>query len=967
MRLNYEILPPELTTSVGHSFDDFLTAAESQSIELPANSPHWDELPFVWMASDFVARLCVRRPEMMMDLFRSGDLAQDYPENAYFMRLQNVLCSAKNEQEFCLLIRRFRQREMCRIAWRDLSNSTDLATTLSELSALADACVQLASAYAQQELEKIHGFPRSSDGVKLDLVVLGMGKLGANELNFSSDIDLIYAFVEEGTTAEGSRPLAHSQFFSRVAQQLGKILGDITEEGFVFRVDTRLRPFGGSGQLCLSFAATEAYYEKHGREWERYALIKARVISGTQQAGEMLQSMLHPFIYRRYLDFSAFDSLRDMKRMIVSEVKRKNLRDNVKLGFGGIREIEFIGQAFQLIRGGREKRLQARSILSILESLGALAYLPKYIVDELIEAYIFLRKTENRIQAFDDQQNHTLPNSKLAQLRLAYSMGFVSWNLFESELAKRRATVHSHFNQVFAAPQTEEHDVQNTEVEDAAALLWGGSLEPVEAMNLLTDLGYQDAQETYRRLSVFAASKSVRDTAQSGRFRLDKLMPMILNAVSKVENPEQCFFRVLDLLENITRRTAYLALLMEYPVALSQLIRLFAISPWISSLLIRTPILLDELLDPRRLYEPMLKVELKQELMNRLAIVEIEDTEMQMTVFQQFKQANMLRVAASQITAAMPVAKVSDHLTYIAETAVENVLTVAYKHLLKRHGKPRYVDADGKTREAKFGIVAYGKMGGIELGFGSDLDLVFLHDSQGSSAETDGDKVIPNTLFFARLAQRIIHYLNTPASGGALYEVDTRLRPNGSSGLLVSSLDSFRDYQQNNAWTWEHQAIIRARMVAGDAYLSTRFSTIRTAVIGKKRDVEALRNDVSEMRARIRSEKLSVKPGLFDLKQDLGGITDIEFIIQFLVLRWADKHPELAEFSDNLRLLETLAKANVLARDDAKILANAYLAYRQEVHELTLRQMPVPVVEETLFVDFRSAVTRIWNVFLKDN
>ncbi len=965
MELNYEILPAELATLVEQHFADFKQAAALQNISLQA-SPHWAELPVVWMASEFVARYCVLHPAVLMDLFHSGDLARDYSMDEYLTCLQNRVAGVKTEQMFCSYIRQYRQREMCRIAWRDLSNTAGLPTILHELSALADACVTVSSAFAQHALEKVHGFPRASDGTQLDLIVLGMGKLGGNELNFSSDIDLIYTFVEEGTTVEGSRPVAHSQFFNRVAQKLGQILSDITDEGFVFRVDARLRPFGSSGQLSLSFSAIGAYYENHGREWERYALIKARVISGSRQAGEVLQAMLQPFIYRRYLDFSAFDSLRDMKRMMVREVQRKKLHDNVKLGFGGIREIEFIGQAFQLIRGGREKRLQARSILSILQSLGDLAYLPAYIVQELLEAYLFLRKTENRIQEFADQQSHSLPSDELARLRLAYAMGFVSWQQFSSALAKVRKTVHSHFNQVFAAPQAEDHDVQSEDMEDAASLLWDGLLEQDEAIGLLTSLGFQDAQESYRRLRVFASSRAVHASSKSGRSRLDKLMPMLLNAVSQVENPDPCFFRVLDLLENITRRTAYLALLMEYPVALSQLVKLFAMSPWIANLLIRSPILLDELLDPRRLYEPMLKAELEQELENRLAIVEVDDTEMQMAVFQQFKQANSLRVAAAQMTHAAPVEKVSDYLTFIAETTVENVLQVARKHLRNRHGKPIFVDPDGARCEAQFVIIAYGKMGGNELGFESDLDLVFLHDTPGSSAQTEGEKSIPNTVFFARLAQRIIHLLNTPSIGGALYEVDTRLRPNGISGLLVSSVNSFADYQQNKAWTWEHQAIIRARVVAGDSSLAEKFADIRQRIICQSRDPEALRADVSAMRARIRDEKSSRRPGLFDLKQDPGGITDIEFIIQFLVLRWAAKHPQLSNFTDNLRLLEIFAKVNVLTVDDAKMLADAYLALRQAVHELALRQQPAPFVEEALFTDFRSAVTRVWDLFLTD-
>ncbi len=922
------------------------------------------ELQRLWAASDFLWRICQRWPHWPEELLGAELVRRDDTLEACQRRLRMALEGVVDVQDLARRLRLFRQREMLRIGWRELMGYGDFHQMLRELSWLAESCVAQATVRLQAWLEQRHGVPRDSQGRRLDLVVLGMGKLGAHELNFSSDIDLIFCYAEEGETRGGERPLEHAEFFQRLARQLVKTLGETTAEGFVFRVDTRLRPFGASGQLVLSFEAMEQYYETHGREWERYALIKARPIAGARRAAVDLMARLQPFVYRRYLDFGVFESLREMKRMIAIEVTRKGLSDNIKLGRGGIREIEFIGQAFQLIRGGREPALRQREILAVLDVLRELRLLPAHLVEPLVQAYVFLRRLENRLQLFDDRQTHELPKEEAARLRLAYAMGCAGWDELRVCLDAHREQVHAAFQQVFAAPQFEQGGDDDRRTATLLAL-WQGRLSEEQALNCLRELGFADAAEALRRLELTRRSAALRAMGPRGTERLERLMPLLLAAMGQLEAPDVCLPRVLNLLEAIARRSAYLALLAEHPLALSQLVRLFAQSPWIAEQVSRYPVLLDELLDSRRLYEPMSKAELARELNQRLQTLPAGDEEAEMDLLRQFKQAHALRVAAAELVGAMPVEKVSDHLTFLAEVVLEQVLESACQRLRQRHGWPHY-ELDGQLRPAGFLVVGYGKLGGFELGFGSDLDLVFLHDSQGSRQQTRGERVLDNSVFFARLAQRIIHGLTMLTASGKLYEVDTRLRPSGASGLLVSSLNSFTAYQHEQAWTWEHQALVRARPVAGSPALGDAFRAVRRKVLSRRRDPDVLRREVQQMRRRMRASLDKSRPGRFDIKQGRGGVVDIEFLIQYLVLRWAAEYPELVEYTDNLRLLDSLAKAKLLSGDDAKMLARAYLAYRHQLHELSLQQAP-GVIDAEGFRACREAVSALWEAHFPDD
>jgi glutamate-ammonia-ligase adenylyltransferase len=952
-------LTPRQREVVARYWGQFTAAAQAQGAEPVNDAALLASLPVVWAASDFVAQSCIRDPNLLSELAESGDLTAACGAATYAPRLAARLQECADEAALMTALRRFRRREMVRIAWRDLAAWAELTETLAELSQLAGVCLEQALSWLEARQARELGTPVGRrSGAPQRLVVIGMGKLGAGELNFSSDIDLIFAYGEEGETIGGSTPLSNQEYFTALAQRLIKALHAPTEDGFVFRVDTRLRPFGDSGPLVMGFDAMEEYYQAHGREWERYAWIKGAVVAGDRAAGERLMAMLRPFVYRRYLDFNAFESLRAMKALIAAEVKRKGMADNIKLGAGGIREIEFIGQAFQLIRGGREPALQQRPILPVLRRLMEDDILPPYTVLELSDAYTFLRRTENRLQEYADQQTHRLPEDEAGRERLAWSMGYGDWESYSRDLQRHRRRVQAHFEQVFAAPQTEE-GAGTAELTQ----IWSGALQDGAAEKALTAAGYAQAEETLSALNRFRDSASCRQLSAAGRSRLDHLMPLLLAAAAAAVQPDATLGRLLDLLERIARRTTYLALLAENPLALSQLIRLCAASPWIAELLTRHPLLLDELLDPRALYAPLKRDELAAGLAQDLARVNDEDLEQQMEVLRHFQQANVLRVAAADVAGVYPLMVVSDHLTEIAEVSIATALDLARTHLLARHGAPRCRIA-GKAVEPGFAVIGYGKLGGIELGYGSDLDLVFLHGSDGEELGTEGERPLDNAIFFARLGQRLIHIVTAHTPAGILYELDMRLRPSGASGMLVSSLKAFAEYQRHDAWTWEHQALVRARFIAGDPAVAEAFAAIRREVLSRPREGNSLRREVREMRERMRRELGQHRPNRFDLKQDAGGIADIEFMVQYGVLAWAHEHPPLLRYTDNIRLLEGFAKEGLLAARDAALLSDIYRAYRAKVHQLTLLK-EAAVVDAGTFAGERAAVMRLWGELLQ--
>lgn len=907
---------------------------------------------YVFACSEYAARTCQRWPQPWHEMRDSGHLLASLSDGVLAQRLDALLANAAPTEEALMrLVRRFRHAEAVRIVWRDLCEFADLAETLRDLSALADACIDVS-------LNKLYdwhcerwGTPRDADGEQQRLIVLGMGKLGGRELNFSSDIDLIFAFQDNGET-DSSAPRANIEFFTRLGQRLIRVLSEPTVDGFAYRVDMRLRPFGDSGPLVASGDALEHYYLTQGRDWERYAMVKARVVAGDHHAGEELLRALQPFVYRRYLDYGAFAALRTMKDSIRREQQKRGAVLDVKLSDGGIREIEFIGQAFQLIRGGREPRLRVREIDTALQRLARAGHLPTQTVEQLRIAYAFLRRLENRLQMLNEEQTHALPQDELARRRIVCAMHMGDWQELLDAYRAHTGEVAKQFSATFTAPEAAP-----TENDSPGALVWSGDLPDEAAAQHLHASGYQDTEAVVERLRTLRDSFSYKSLSQMARERFDRLMPGVLRACASAANADETLHRTLGLLQQIAGRSAYLVLLYEHPQALEQLIKLFSASPWLAQFVSQHPILLDELLDPRSLYQLPGRSALAAELAELTAQIEPDDQEDYLDRLRQFKHINMLRIAAVDITGEIGVAAVSERLTFLAELILQNVYATVWRQLAERHGEPA-CEIDGEPYRPQLAIIAYGKLGGIELGYGSDLDLVFLHDSRGEKQMTDGKQPVDNGTFFTRLGQKLIHYLATRTAAGVLYEIDTRLRPNGNSGLLVSSLAAFEKYQREEAWTWEHQALVRARPVVTSDYLAQCFDTIRTGVLCRQRDRAQLRDDIVQMRERMRAEHRDDTPaGL--CKHGAGGITDIEFMVQYMVLAAAFDHPDLLANTDNQRLLETLSSQGLLVTEDAQTLGDTYPQLRAQAHRAALGEEPDARTMQHI-AEMQAAVMDVW-------
>ncbi|HEX7764545.1 MAG TPA: bifunctional [glutamate--ammonia ligase]-adenylyl-L-tyrosine phosphorylase/[glutamate--ammonia-ligase] adenylyltransferase, partial [Cellvibrio sp.] len=763
------------------------------------------QLTRAFVASEFIAKTAAQKPALLLELIESGVLFRAQTD-ADLEAFASVINAGINDADVDARLRRERNKAMIRIIWRDLNRLATMSEVTAELSRFADKSIALAAEYHYRALEKMYGTPIGREsGLAQPFMVLGMGKLGAGELNISSDIDLIFTFPEGGETDHASRAISNQEFFIKLGQKLIKSLDTVTADGFVFRVDMRLRPHGQSGALAMSFVGMEDYYQTQGREWERYAMIKARTVAmagGEEQiaARKALGKLLQPFTYRQYIDFSAIESLREMKGLIARQVQRKGMNLDVKLGEGGIREVEFVVQVFQLIRGGRDANLRKRKVSVLLPILEQENYLPPGAGAALLEAYIFLRNTEHAIQGYQDKQTQSLPVDPIGQLRLAWAMGFENWDSFFAALSAYRQRVNTEFKAVIAAP--DEEDSVDQKVSAFWLELWVGILQGEDAIQALSARNIEGPEALLKSLADLREGRAVRSMQASARTRLDMFIPRLLQViVNEAFGPTlpitiaETFGRIVPLIEAVARRSSYLVLLVENPTAVQQLVKLCAASPWIADQIAQYPALLDELLTPESLYAPPDKELLRDELRRDVLRLNWDDLEGHMEALRYFRSAHALRVAASEVSGALPLMKVSDYLTYIAEVVLEHVLNLGWEHLVERHGRPRRADGSVDTAP-DFVIIGYGKLGGIELGHGSDLDLVFIHNAD-ADLQTDGERPIDNTTFYIRLGQRIIHVLNTYTPSGKLYEVDMRLRPSGNSGLLVTSLAAFEKYQAN--------------------------------------------------------------------------------------------------------------------------------------------------------------------------
>lgn len=904
-------------------------------------------------ASEFLRQALRADPAGYAAIAARGEFDRPRAAGEVTAAVEEALADAAGE-DVPSRLRRLRNREMVRIAWRDLAGLATLDETLHELSDLADAAVIAAIRQAGRAMSERHGVVRDAAGRSCPLIALAMGKLGGRELNFSSDIDLIFVYPD-AVESDGRRPLSPPEYFGRMVRRVVALLGEVTAEGFVFRTDIRLRPFGESGPPVVSFSAMENYLLQHGRDWERYAYVKARPLAeeqGLADYEELRSEVLAPFVYRRYLDYGVFQSLRSMKAMIRAEVERREMHGNVKLGPGGIREIEFIAQSWQLVRGGSDQALRCRELRAALTALAERRYMPAESVWQLKEAYRFLRRLENRLQEFRDRQTHDLPESELDRARLALVMDRPDWEALDAEVRRVRGVVSRHFEEtVFRAD--EDARAERPGLQE----LWESAGRDGLAERV-AGAGFPEAgafAEVLGRLHADIEGKRLDETS---RQRLDELMPPLLECLQELDEPAAALGRLVGILNAVLRRSAYLSLLLENRAALRRLVELVSRSSYLATELAGHPLLLDELIDPRIADREPSAADLRAEYETRLSAVGAEDSEAAVEELARFQRAATFRVAVADFSGRLPIMKVSDRLTEIAEIVVASALTFAWRDLVARHGRP-WCREDGVRRRAGFAVVGYGKLGGIELGYGSDLDLVFVHDSAGEEEETDGDRPVDNAVFFGRLARRLVHFLTVQTISGALYEVDTRLRPSGRSGLLVSSVAALARYQREDAWTWEHQALLRTRAVAGDARVRRAFESLRVEVLQNAVRRESLREEVMGMRQRMWRELSSSRAGSFDIKRDPGGIGDIEFIVQYLVLAHADRHRSLLHYTDNIRQLGVLATCGILDGTTARRLQDIYRRYRRRLHHLALDGQDSAVPSEE-FAAEADDVRRIW-------
>jgi len=929
-----------------------------------------EQIKMAFSLSDFIFEQCRKNPTWLAELLLEKLLFAEQID--YQGKLAKQLAEIDSEAVLHQKLRQFRNFHMLRIAWRDLLNMQSIEDSLAQVSELARQLITQTNNWLYQSLQPQLGLPEGEFGPQ-PMLILGMGKLGGGELNFSSDIDLIFTYPAVGVTSGGKKSVENQQFFTKLAQKIITALDQITADGQVYRVDMRLRPFGDSGPLVMHFDAMEDYYQEQGRDWERYAMLKASILNTPCPYTQQLSEILQPFIYRRYLDFSAIESLRSMKSMIEQEVRRRGLTNNIKLGKGGIREAEFIVQSLQLINGGRESSLKVQSLQLALLELVNLNILPDDSAKNLLHSYLWLRKIEHCLQQFADKQTQVLPNNGIDKKRLLYVLGMTDYQDFMQQLAQHCNAVHQQFSLLIKEDPALALDVAD-ELQQGAKDLWQLQLNAQETHSILDywhladevfETGLSISEDVCQQISAFKQSLTKQRIGQRGLTILNNLMPVIIHNImsSSAKDHAELFRRILTVLHAVLGRTAYLQLLFENQGALFHLVKLCAASPWVTEQIARFPLLLDELLDPISLYQPVPFHQYSDELRQALLRVEPEDLELQIETLRQFKLSQQLKIAAADISNALPVMQVSDHLTHLAETIIVQVVDIAWQQIVAKHGVPVCETQGPKNIQNKgFAVLGFGKLGGWELGYGSDLDLVFLHNCDGQRL-TDGKKPIGASGFYIKLAQRILHIFTIKTGLGLLYDVDMRLRPSGNAGLLVCHVNGFATYETENAWTWEHQALCRARFILGCHELLECFTAVRLTVLSKPRVLLELANEVVSMREKMRAHLAKGDAENIDLKQDAGGIADIEFIVQFMLLTHTNTFPSLAKWPDNVRILADLARLSLITKAEADILNQAYLEYRNYAHRLALQNAPLAAINPSI-ADFQTKVKAIWNKYL---
>lgn len=863
--------------------------------------------------------------------------------NYNYQNALNPYLEEPNENTFMKQLRLAKHRYQSAFIIDKLKNKTPEQNFMKALSKLAQALIETALKWQEKRLQTRHGIPKSQNHPQ-SLTVLGMGKLGGYELNFSSDIDLIFCYRENGQThaEEGQKSIENEIYFRKLAQKLIYTLDHITEDGFIYRVDMRLRPFGDSGALALSQSAMETYYQLHGRDWERYALMKARPIAGDIEGGKQLLKTLRPFIYRRYLDYAALDNIAAMKENINQQIQEKGMENHIKLGKGGIREAEFSVQAMQLIYGGQYPKLQTPNFLSALEDLQTLNFWQQ--TDTIKNAYLLLRQVENALQFAEEQQTHNLPENENDWQKLALACQQENSQTLKQALNHARHTIHQTFKQLFKeeeknqSPNPFQFHWQKPNKEKLTHTLKQQNYPEQEAQNIAQTLENFSQKLPWQRLPAKTTNS------------IEKLLPKLLQNASQSQKSAKSISAVLNLIETVALRAAYIDMLTGEEKLLKHLLNIAEQSAWLIRFICQHPLVIDDILSERHyLNSPQ---SLNTDLKARLTGI-AHDDEQWLHAIRDFKHAQIFKIAWAEINQQLPLMQASDKLSQLAELILKTAYEKSYNSLKEKYGEPR--SQNGAI--AEFCIIAYGKLGGLELAYTSDLDLVFLYDDAQSQGQTDGKKSIANAVFFTRLAQRIQNLLSSPSTSGVLYEIDTRLRPGGRSGMLVASIEAFEKYQYQNAWTWEHQALVRTRPIAGNKTLQQKFKKLRQNVLSQAPKA-TLKEDVLNMRQKMH-DATTIPSNKFHLKKSSGGLIDIEFIVQYLILKHAHQEPILLRMSDNIRQLAALEATGLLSSHHAMTLRDSYRRLRQAAHRRALNDEN-NLTNPEKWQEIRQNVQNIW-------
>ena len=858
--------------------------------------------------------------DLLSDWLTRPITPSDYQQ---FTDWQNLQLN-ENEEELAKQLRILRRHVLAQIMTRDMARLSDLAEVTRTITEFADFAVNTALSFSYQYYTDMYGTPIGHYTQQPQfLSVVAMGKAGGFELNVSSDIDLIFIYPEKGST-NGKRERTNQEFFTKVGQKVIALLDEITADGQVFRVDMRLRPDGDSGALVCSETALEQYLVTQGREWERYAWCKGRVVTPYPND---IQAIVRPFVFRKYLDYNAYQAMRDLHRQIRQEVQKRGMTENVKLGAGGIREVEFIAQIFQMIRGGQNRTLQLKGTQETLHKLAELTILPYEVVDKLLSAYVFLRDVEHRLQYWDDQQTQMLPENELQQNLLAQSMGFADWQAFSGCLNEHRTFVNQVFNDVLGAESA------NDESHELADIWHNLPDDSNMVMQKLADLGFQAAHELTEKLIQLKQSNKYRQLSTHAQHRLDNLIPRVVEVAAAGENIDATLLRLLGFLESVSRRSSYLAFLQQHSAALKKVADLMSQSAWLAEYLRLHPILLDELL-AAQLMQPIDWEQVSRELSGSLNACG-DDTEEKMDVLRHFQHAQIFHLTVQDLAGMWTVEALSDELSHLADAVLMHTLQHAWQNVPKRH-----------LDSPKFAIIAYGKLGGKELGYASDLDLVYLYDDDFSESVD----------IYSKLSRRLTTWLSGSTGAGMLYDVDLRLRPNGDAGFLAHSVAAFEKYQHEQAWTWEHQALTRARFICGDTQIGAKFENIRREILTQNRDKSKLKQEIIGMREKM----FATHPPVDDnVKYARGGVVDVEFIVQYLVLSQSQYEPKLLENYGNIALLKIAAECGLIDKNLAENCATAYRHYRQIQHNKNLRDWKRAEVNEEL-LQYYDYVRKLW-------